>query len=667
MKLLIVTRENLPDKRYGLGKSLAPILTELQRRGIEIGYLCQADTGVRSLAVLRTLHRILNGLLGRFFKHTEFSSLLWGILERLNMGRLAAQVMARDRYTHVHCQDPLIAAGYRWFARIRWFTHLRRGHTARWGVTEHGFGCYAQAFHEDGARLGTRTLRWLRNWEAKILLKAYWVMAPTQLGLAQLARDLAIYPPPATWYRIPHACPTLKRYPKFAARQQLGWKADGVYLLAVGRFAPLKQFHELVQACALLKHPHWHLVLVGEGDWTPLQTLAAELKLAERIHFAVSDDMGLFYSAADIYVSVSRTEAFGLANLEALALGLPAICTAVGGVPEVVGSGAWLLSPQDPRALVYALQTLLDDVNTRQSWADRAEQWVRLWPSLPEIATAYLAMYRGEPLPELTHRLELPAFNFFSTWHRQVNAWPLCPLPPALELPRSANILVIAPHPDDETLGCGGTLALLAQRECHVKVVVVTDGGQGDPAGYFAGEDIVARRYQETRCALAVLGIDDVEFLHQADGNYQPTPEISAKFREIMETFRTDWLLLPSVLDYHRDHVAISLSVLDVWQQRGWQERVFLYETWGTVPATGVVDISAVLDLKKRATQCYQLPLKYCDYTAVSMGMATYRGLYLTEQQHFAEAFMELDAESWYAVLTCLMKLRASFSHRNLS
>ena len=659
MKILIVTRENTPDKRYGLAKSLTPILNELQAQHVEMGYISQADAGERSISALRTIHILLVKTFNRFFTQTEFSALLWGILERLNMGRLAAQVMAREHYTHVHCQDPIIAAGYRWFARIRWFVKLRRGHTARWGLTEHGFGSYIQAFHEDGAILSGRTMRWLRKWETKILLKAHWVITPTPRGLQQLARDLAVYPIPKTWVSILHPCPTLRRYSKAEARQQLGWTTSDVYLLAVGRFTALKQFPALIQTCALLQHPHWQLVLVGEGDNNALQQLAIGLKIADRVSFTVSDDMGLYYSAADIYMSVSTTEAFGLANLEAMSMGLPTICTAVGGVPDVVGSGAYLIPAQDNRALLYALQTLLDDENKRRNWAERAQQWIKLYPSVKEITAVYLAVYRGESVPEITHHLELPAFQLFETWQQTVSQWAVCPLPPRLTLPQNANILIIAPHPDDETLGCGGTLALLKQRDCHVKVIMVTDGRRGDPLNYLAGEDVIARRQQETLAALTVLGIDDVEFLNQEDSNYRHSVALSERFNEILNTFRTDWLLLPSVLDYHRDHVAISLSVLEVWQKRGWRERVFFYETWAPVPASHVVDISAVFELKQQATHCHQLPLKYCDYDAFSTGMAMYRGLYLVEQKgRYAEAFMELKADSWQKILLQLMDVR---------
>ncbi|MEN8217916.1 MAG: glycosyltransferase [Pseudomonadota bacterium] len=657
MKILMVTRENHADKRYGLGRSLVPLIEEFTRRGIEVGYLCQADASERSIAILRSLHGILVKLFGGFFSHTEFVPLLWGILERLNMGRLAVKVMARERYTHVHCHDPIIAAGYRGFARVRWFASLRLCHTARWGLSEHGLGCYTQAFHDEGIRLGTGVMRWLRRWEAKILLKAQWVITPTRSSLAQLERDLSIYPVPTTWQAIYHPRPVLNTYPKMEARQHLGWTQDEIYIIAVGRFVELKQFPALIQACAYLQCPRWKLVLIGEGDRSSLQTLATELKIAEHLDFAISDDMGLYYSAADIYVSTSITESFGLANLEALVMGLPCVCTAVGGVPEVLGGGARLVPARDRLAFVEALQGLLDDADSRQYWAQQARQWGQNWPDIGTIADAYLAMYQGISAPNFTRPPAPPIFPW-RDWQEQVNQWQACPLPKILDLPEQANILVIAPHSDDETFGCGGTLALLRQKACHVKVVIMTDGSQGDPLNYSNGE-VVNCRQAESIAALKLLGVDDIVFLGEADGHFQYTPTIAGQLSSILDGFVADWIFLPSVLDYHRDHIAVSLLVLSVWQQRGFRERVFLYEIWAPVPANWIVNVSSVVALKQQAMQCYELPLKYGDYSAAISAIMRYRGFYLMGQlEQYAEAFTELEANSWRSVLSHLFSLR---------
>ena len=151
----MVTRELEADRRYGLGKSLTPVIEVLSSRGVTVDYLCQADVGARSRRWLQATYKRLGRLLTQRFPDTDTTSLAWGLLERLNMGRLAAKVAARGRYTHVHCHDAFIAAG------DRWLTRLRYGTKPRWGVTSHGFGSYAQAFHEDGAVLGTKAMRWL--------------------------------------------------------------------------------------------------------------------------------------------------------------------------------------------------------------------------------------------------------------------------------------------------------------------------------------------------------------------------------------------------------------------------------------------------------------------------------------------------------------------------
>ena len=649
----MVTREHHSDKRYGLGRSLTPLIEELNRRGVEVGYLCQADAGNKSIAVLRRLHGILVKLFGRFFTNTQFIPLLWGIFERINMGRLATKVMAKEHYTHVHCHDPIIAAGYRWFAC------LRLCHTARWGVTQHGFGCYAQAFHEDGARLGTKVMRWMRRWETKTLLKAHWVIIPTGSSLAQLERDLSIYPVPNTWQAIYHSRPVLNLYSKNEARKILGWSTEDIYLIAVGRFAELKQFPSLIQACKYLQHPHWKLMFIGEGDKNFLQSLATNLGISERIDFAVTDDIGLYYSAADIYVSTSITESFGLANLEALCMNLPSVCTAVGGVPEVLGNGAYLVPARDTSALVNALQSLLDHPDIRQYWSHQAYQWAKNWPNIATIADAYIAMYQGKKIPNLTELPTAPRYPSIDLYQQIINQWKICPLPKVLDLPEQANIIVIAPHSDDESFGCGGTLALLRQKNCHIKVVIMTDGSKGDPLNYSNG-DVIHCRQQESITALNILGIDDIVFLDEPDGNFQYSTDIAKKLSLILDDFVADWIFMPSILDYHRDHIAVSLSILNVWQQRGYKERIFLYETWAQIPATWIVNISEVFTLKQQAMQCYKLPLKYCDYTNAITGLARYRGLYLVEQsEEYAEAFIELEAKSWRSVLSQLFNLRS--------
>jgi glycosyltransferase involved in cell wall biosynthesis len=388
IKILMVTRETLSDRRYGLGRSLMPLVEELQRRGIGADYLCQVDLGRRALLWQHRLQSVFSSLSGIINSRTNFSVLLQVLLERINMGRLAAKLAAKQRYTHVHCHDPIIAAGLRFFLRFY------PGYQVVWGVTEHGFGCYMQAIHEDGVQLSHYMMRIMRNWEKNTLLAASWVIAPTRCGITQIANDLKISPQPANWHHLAHARPTLNQYNKQEARNRLGWNDNAFYVLAVGRIAPVKQFPLLIEACARLKiNKDLQLVILGEGDYDDLQRLAQQQGFQRKIIFATTEDIGLYLCAADLYVSASASESFGMANLEALTARTPTICTAVGGVPEVVGDGA-LLTEANPDALAEAMQRMLDDKQLREVIAQKGRARASAWPDIVKITDQYETIYR---------------------------------------------------------------------------------------------------------------------------------------------------------------------------------------------------------------------------------------------------------------------------------
>lgn len=389
MRILMVTRENQADKRYGLGKSLLPMLAEFKHRGIDADLICQTDLTARAVLWQGKLQRLAQRLFGKLNGQTDFAVLCWVLLERFNMGRLAAKVCARQGYTHIHCHDPIIAAAY------RFFSCLSLSPKARWGLTEHGFGSYTHAIYADGVRLGSRALALLCRWEARILTRADWVVIPSQSAAGQLAKELGYSTIPQHWQIIYHARPTINRYDKQDARRRLNW-TDGIfYILSVGRIAPVKQFPLLLEACAKVANGEAiQLVILGEGDQASLQTLAKQLKLKRDITFASTDDIGLYLSAADLYVSTSASESFGLANLEAMTAGVAAVCTAVGAVPEIVDSGG-LLVDSDVDAISTALQHLISDQNARQNLAERGLQRALSWPDRKIIADQYEKIYQA--------------------------------------------------------------------------------------------------------------------------------------------------------------------------------------------------------------------------------------------------------------------------------
>jgi glycosyltransferase involved in cell wall biosynthesis len=379
--VLHVTREHHADRRYGLGRSLMPLVEGLQRRGHEVRYLSQADRSAASQQRQQAWQR-------RFARYwvplrSELSPLIGAFLERVEMGRLAACVAQQESFSHVHLHDPWMAWGYQFYAG--------RQAVKPWGVTEHGFGCYSQATLEDGLAQSPRLMRWLRALESRVLARASWVIAPTQAALLQLARDLALPELPQHWHVVPHARPALQLIDRAAARRLLGWDGSALYVLGVGRLVPLKRFSLLVDACAQLSMDV-RLVLLGEGQYEALQAQASARGLRHPIEFACTADVGAYYSAADIYVSTSASESFGMANLEALTAGLPTLCTAVGGVPEVIGDGGWLV-PGELGAVGAALESLSASAAWRARLAARGTARAASWPDIDAIVEKYEKIY----------------------------------------------------------------------------------------------------------------------------------------------------------------------------------------------------------------------------------------------------------------------------------
>lgn len=130
-----------------------------------------------------------------------------------------------------------------------------------------------------------------------------------------------------------------------------------------------------------------------------------------------------------------------------------------------------------------------------------------------------------------------------------------------LTLP-ARRLLVVAPHPDDESLGCGGLIHAFARDGRAVKVAFVTDGGASHPGSRtWSRRRLAARRRDEARAALQALGLarTDSLFLDLPDAD-MPAPgsaadrEACARLAALVRTFEPDLTLLPWRRDPHRDH-----------------------------------------------------------------------------------------------------------------
>jgi glycosyltransferase involved in cell wall biosynthesis len=145
---------------------------------------------------------------------------------------------------------------------------------------------------------------------------------------------------------------------------------DSPTLVTVGHLVARKRHADVIAALAALRdrHPELRYVIVGEGPQrAALRTQAAALGVAERVEFrgALTHERALAAArAATLFVMPSVDEAFGVAYIEAMAGGVPAIgCAGEAGPQEIAASGGGieLVRARDPQALAAAIDRLLGD------------------------------------------------------------------------------------------------------------------------------------------------------------------------------------------------------------------------------------------------------------------------------------------------------------------
>jgi len=196
------------------------------------------------------------------------------------------------------------------------------------------------------------------------------------------------------------------------------------------------------------------------------------------------------------------------------------------------------------------------------------------------------------------------------------------------------RILVVAPHPDDEVVGCGGTLALAAARGAVVHVVVVFDGALGDPEGRFEPSDYTERRRREAERAGAHLGIERYTFLGLPEGHLATDAELdegAARLAQLVAEIEPDVILAPWAEDDHVDHRTVARAVERLVQQHAFTGEVWGFEVWSHLAPEHLVDVSSVWTEKVAAMQAHESQLAYADLEGQMTALASRWGTGLHE------------------------------------
>jgi LmbE family N-acetylglucosaminyl deacetylase len=204
------------------------------------------------------------------------------------------------------------------------------------------------------------------------------------------------------------------------------------------------------------------------------------------------------------------------------------------------------------------------------------------------------------------------------------------------------QILVLAPHPDDETFGCGGTLRLLTNAGAAVDVLYMTRGELGVDVPEAATTESKARlaaiRTEEAAAACKILGVRHVSFLDGRDGELQEQPHLAADLARALARNHYTRIFCPWSQEGHADHQATYRWLVAALASEPSNADIWLYEVWTPLRPTTLVPIDATIEAKSTAALAHKSQLACLDYLSGFRGLAAYRALTCPGAK-FAEAF----------------------------
>ena len=215
-----------------------------------------------------------------------------------------------------------------------------------------------------------------------------------------------------------------------------------------------------------------------------------------------------------------------------------------------------------------------------------------------------------------------------------------------LPIDKNDMVLIISPHPDDETLGCGGTIIKMCSGEINVAVVMLTDGNGGGRT-----QNIGSIRKKEFVKARDVLGYKFYSMLDYPDGKLQSfKTELSKQIHELILEKAPKLVLIPYLLDCVVDHQTANIVLSQVLRNVDATNMIIgMYEIW-----TPIINPNCYLNItneyqkKSMAMKCYQTQENYYGIIDKANALSTFRAkLSMRRKIKHMECFKLLGAKEY--------------------
>ncbi|HPS56977.1 MAG TPA: PIG-L family deacetylase [Spirochaetota bacterium] len=217
------------------------------------------------------------------------------------------------------------------------------------------------------------------------------------------------------------------------------------------------------------------------------------------------------------------------------------------------------------------------------------------------------------------------------------------------------RVMVFAPHPDDDVLGCGGRIAMHTAKGDEVITVFMTSGEAGSLT--YPCDELLAIRENEARQASLRLNVQETIFFRNPDGYLEFNRDNLVQTTGLIRTKKPDIIYIPHKLDGNEDHRVTGRLVLDACRRAGgpwfrecpgspWSVKTILaYEVWTPLQDVSYIeDITPYMEQKLDALRIHASQLKDIRYDDAILGLNQYRGI-MSGKGRYCECFQIVKAE----------------------
>ena len=195
------------------------------------------------------------------------------------------------------------------------------------------------------------------------------------------------------------------------------------------------------------------------------------------------------------------------------------------------------------------------------------------------------------------------------------------------------SALILAPHGDDEVIGCGGALLRHTAAGGRARALICTSDGHV--------------REGEARAASRLMKLDEPLFLNYPVESLERQAGLPDELARVLDNVMPQVVFVPFFIDNHTDHRALNKALLAACAKKDYKFIVYAYPVWLPLYPNVLIDIGGVWEQKKAAIGSYQSQLATRDYITMSRSLAAYWATVKGHGLELAETFFKMSCREY--------------------